>query len=195
MYTYKTSLWLIRRLGGEWAPAKTTGRKTTLQQIKHPQNRHETTTRTKKDMRKMITTSERVGIIGQRSHCANFFSRWLPGWTDGRRTTTQKFARPVPATRESSRARSFARSHARTQRKRKRNRNRFPGWGVGLKPLSSPPTSNFVRFSAQERQKCPILRGFPHRERQKCRILQFFVQGVPQKYVLCKVFQAKVLDL
>ena len=34
--------------------------KTTIQQSKHPQNTHETRSRTKKDMRKMITRSQRV---------------------------------------------------------------------------------------------------------------------------------------
>ena len=109
---------------------------------RHPRNTHETPTRARNHHLKTLTTSERARTIGQRSHCANFSSRWLPGRrTDGRRRrrrTTNKFARRAPATEESSRARSFARSHARTQRKRKRNRNRFPGSGVGLKPIPHP---------------------------------------------------------
>ena len=106
----------------------------------NPRNTHETPTRARNHHRKTLTTSERTRIIGQRSHCANFSSRWPSGrrrTTDGR-TTTHKFACRALATGESSRARSFARSHARTQRKRKRNRNRFPGSGVGLKPAPHP---------------------------------------------------------
>ena len=118
------------------------GPKSTIQPRTHPQNTHETLTRARDHHLKTLTDSQRSHIIGQRSHCANFSSRWPPGRTDGRRTdgrrTTHKFARRAPATGESSRARSFARSHARTQRKRKRNRNRFPGSGVGLKPAPHP---------------------------------------------------------
>ena len=110
---------------------------------RHPRNTHETPTRARNHHRKTLTTSERTRIIGQRSHCANFSSRWPPGRTDDGRTT-HKFARRALATGESSRARSFARSHAHTQRKRKRNRNRFPGSGVFLTPTPQPPIQWYV---------------------------------------------------
>ena len=115
----------------------------------HPRNTHETPTRARNHHLKTLTDSQRSHIIGQRSHCANFSSRWPPGrrTDDGRRRTTHKFARRAPATGESSRARSFARSHARTHATQTQAQSKsISRFGGRTKACTTPPTSNLTIY-------------------------------------------------
>ena len=66
------------------------------------------------------------------------------------RTGPPQIRTPSPSHRgiiSRTQLRSLARTHARTHRNRNRNRNRFPGSGVGLTSLSSPPTSDRISIS------------------------------------------------
>ena len=110
---------------------------------RHPRNTNENSKPPPNNTHHLRTSTNHRSKVSLRELFINMAAGMDDGrTTDGRRTTAHKFARPAPATGESSRARSFARSHARTQRKRKRNRNRFPGSGVRLTPVSLPPTSD-----------------------------------------------------
>ena len=108
-------------------------------------NHASTTARTKHKQQHGTTQKHALGLNDHETSLAKLelligTGAQTDGGTHGRTDGYPQIRPPSLATLGSSRARSFARSHARTQRKR--NRNRFPGSGVGLTSLSSPPTSD-----------------------------------------------------
>ena len=123
------------------------GPKSTIQPRTHPQNTHETLTRARDHHLKTLTDSQRSHIIGQRSHCANFSSRWPPGRTDDGRTDDDPQIRaPSPShwrIVSRSQLRSLARTHATQTQAQSKSISRFGG---RTKACTTPPTSNIHTY-------------------------------------------------